>query len=455
MPRATGAALNSFGRIARVFTFGKYTPGLTREGRRLAHSQLTVRPDGFYQGETRVGGNRYLASEFLRSQITALDLKRSDLREMRALCRIARSFDGKLTRLVAGEMEYKDIYLKGFFPSLMEKISGREELKAWNAEILKAISELKTRKAAFNYTTCVLPELVDRSKTIAELRAWHEVVTAHLPENGHTSQFIKEVIPEILDKAQTPEEYQAWAKIIADLSNIFPQIFKNPLNQFILAKMVKFSTSLKELKSLQVIIRTHGSWDPEFDTFISCLHKSETFADFIKWDQYAATFALHCSKRRYPEAARFLPTLIGKAGSLEEFSAIVNHLDEYGEYFGSPADYIKKRFLEILDQIPDRRQLVDVIPILRCLQGHGLDPLILPVSEYLKVLRQCAQAKKEKGADIGQRAGIQLQVAVPVRVRPAPPPPLPPMLDEPFHNEIIMTTDYGLIIESTPPEEDK
>jgi len=453
MPRAT------FGRIARIVTFGKYTPGLTREGRRLAHLQLTVRPDGFYQEETRVGGNRYLANEFLRSQITTLDLQRTDLREMRALCRIARSFDGKLTRLVAGEMEYKDLYLKGFFPSLSGKVSGREELKTWNAEILKTISEFKTRKAAFNYTTCVLPELVDRAKTTSELRAWHEAVAAHLPENGHTSQFIKEVIPEILDKAQTPEEYQAWAKIIADLSNAFPQIFKNPLNQFILAKLVKFSAGLKELKSLLVIIKTHGSWDPEFDTFISCLHKSGTFADFMKWDQAAALFALHCSRKLYPDAARFLPTLIGKAASLEEFSAMVNHLVEYGELFGSPANYIKKLLLEILDQLPDRRQLVDMIPILRCLQSQGIDPLILPLSEYLKVLRQCAQAKKQAGVDIGQRAVIQLQVAIPVSLRPAPQPvpPPPPELTEPRHNEMKMNAHYESldIIQFTPPEEDK
>jgi hypothetical protein len=59
-------AVDRFGKAAHLATLGLYTPGLTRESYRLFQrtvpgERIEVKTDGFYRGEVKIAGNRYIS----------------------------------------------------------------------------------------------------------------------------------------------------------------------------------------------------------------------------------------------------------------------------------------------------------------------------------------------------------------------------------------------------------
>ena len=76
-------AVDVFGNAAHKVTFGRYTPGLSRESfllyqRTSSGDKIKVKEDGFYRDEEKIAGNKYVSLAFLNAGIKQVDLNDND-----------------------------------------------------------------------------------------------------------------------------------------------------------------------------------------------------------------------------------------------------------------------------------------------------------------------------------------------------------------------------------------
>jgi hypothetical protein len=234
MPRAVDIALNSFGKIAYRVSSGKYTPGLTRESRRLAAQnlgRLEVRPDGLYKEGQHIGGNQYISSELLRSGIQTIDIQQLGLRDWRDLSRETKRLDD----LWAKGSDKPNLYSGSFLPAILKRSRNYQEVLAWNSaindgkqmmnerafaiwqsNIIQTLEYFSPSQVEKGYLTRVAPAILERSSTPEDFWKWIRV-TKDIPLHVQAEGFTNTIIPNILHKAQTPEAYSQWVKALSRL----------------------------------------------------------------------------------------------------------------------------------------------------------------------------------------------------------------------------------------------
>ena len=238
-----------------------------------------------------------------------------------------------------------DVYEKKIIPMMLEKTKTVEELRKWDAEVKEMLSghKEKFRMILPDYAD-VLPKVLGKVKSIEELRVVKESVL-DLEKKIFLGNYIKYVIPKMLEKTKTAGELKVWDAEVKKLISDYEGKIGNPniYAKKVIPKVLDRVKSIEELKewssTLKVVVSgykgkfAHGTGDAAM--LISELLKKAKSADELKNWNNEVKVLIPSNKEKVVPAMAYIWDIFYEVKSIDEFREVKELIFDYTKKFGT------------------------------------------------------------------------------------------------------------------------
>ena len=310
--------------LGKILGEKNYTPGLTRDLFLLsqgvdASQSLTMGADGVYQNGKRIARNP-LGEYFSANSVVKLNNHTPE-----DLVKLFRYLKSSILDYLQKFGHLCD-YIEHALPSLLDKCKTIEELKAWDVEVKGLILDYRQKFLdPTDYVGHALPKLLDKCKTIEELKVWNVaikgLILGYRQKLGDPTNYVEYALPSLIEKCKTIEELKAWEVEVKGLILDYSQEFGIPEDyaKYSLPKLLDKCKTIEELKA----------WDVEVKGLI---------LDYRQKFRYLGGYVKH-----------YLPKLLDKCKTIEELQLAVEIAKGLIAASVDPSP-----LTDILDALPDK-----------------------------------------------------------------------------------------------------
>jgi hypothetical protein len=249
-------------------------------------------------------------------------------------------------------------YAKDILPLLLEKNASEAELRKWDSEVKKLISgQGEGNKDAQTYISKVLPHFIKKSSSVEELARWGTEIEKLIKASDRIfrdpDRFVSLILPTLMGRSSSPDDFRAWGAETVSIAGAYRRVCGKPekiVDSF--NKLIKKCASAKELRAARTFIldylgRIARPIHYLDHNLVGLLGKADSIEGLKQWNaEVKALLADYRKRFGKPDvyARGALKAFIDKCGSIKDLKewdkASKQYIISYSESFGDPEAYV-------------------------------------------------------------------------------------------------------------------